>query len=102
MALKGAEIFFVPQSFTLKTGREHLEILLRAISIENGCYTISSGQIGIKPRYEAPGKTMIIDPWGNVIARALDKPCVITAEVDLDYLKDIRKELGVFRNRRDL
>lgn len=101
MALEGTQIFFTPADFTLNTGKDHWEPILRARSIENGCYTISPGQCGIKPRFQAYGKSLIVDPWGNVIAKASDKPCVITAEIDLDYLDSIRRQIPTLDNRRE-
>lgn len=101
MALKGAQIFLTPADFVLNTGKDHWEPILRARSIENGCYTIAPGQCGVKPQFQAYGKSLIVDPWGNVIAKAMDKPCVITAEVDLDYLDGVRKQVPTLENRRD-
>jgi len=101
MALDGAQIFLTPADFVLNTGKDHWEAILRARSIENGCYTISPGQCGVKPQFQAYGKSLIVDPWGNVVAKASDKPCVITAEVDLDYLDSVRNQVFTLENRRD-
>lgn len=101
MALKGTEIFIVPADFTLNTGKDHWEPLLRARAIENGCYVLAPGQCGIKPRFQAYGKSMIVDPWGNIIAKASDKPCVITAEIDFDYLRSVRRQILTLENRRE-
>ena len=79
MALEGAEILFVPADFTLNTGKDHWETILRTRAIENGCYVIAPGQYGIKPKFQAYAKSLVVDPWGNVIAKASDQPCVITA-----------------------
>lgn len=100
MTLKGAQVIFVPANFTMMTGKDHWEPLLRARAIENGCYIIAPAQIGKKTRFEAYGKSMIIDPWGNVIARASDKNCVITAEIDYDYLRSVRSQIPSLKNRR--
>lgn len=100
MALRGAQIFFTPADFVLNTGKDHWEPILRTRSIENGCYTIAPAQCGIKPKFQAYGKSLIVDPWGNVIAKASDKPCVITAEIDLDYLDSVRKQVLTLDNRR--
>lgn len=101
MALEGAEVFFAPSSFLLMTGKDHWETLLRARAIENSCYMIAPGQCGVK--YDGPtyGRSMIIDPWGTVIAVASDKPCVITAEIDLDFRKKVKKQLITLENRRE-
>lgn len=101
MALRGAQILIIPANFTVNTGKDHWEVLLRARAIENGCYVIAPGQIGVKPGYQAYGKTMIIDPWGNVTAMASDKTTVITAEIDLEYLRSVRRQVFTLENRRD-
>lgn len=100
MALEGAQIFLTPADFTMNTGKDHWETILRTRAIENGCYVIAPGQFGVKPRFQAYANSMIIDPWGNVIARASNKPCVITAEIHLDYLEKVRKQIFTLENRR--
>lgn len=101
MALEGAQILFVPADFTLNTGKDHWETILRTRAIENGCYVIAPGQYGVKPKFQAYAKSLVVDPWGNVIAKASDHPCVITAEIDLDYLDKVRKQVFTLENRRD-
>ena len=100
MALEGAQVMFLPANFTRPTGRDHWEVLLRARAIENGCYMIAAGQTGRKPRYEANGNSMIVDPWGTVLARAQDKPGVIFGEINLDHLDEVRRKLPSLANRR--
>lgn len=101
LALNGAEILFVPANFTDHTGKAHWEILLRARAIENCCYVIAADQCGQKPRYLAHGNSMVIDPWGNVIARAGDQPEIIYAEIDLNMVAKIRKKIPSLKNRRN-
>lgn len=100
MALAGANVFVVPANFTINTGKDHWETLLRARAIENECYVIAANQIGKKPRFTAYANSMIIDPWGTVIARASDKPGIITAEIDLDYVEKVRHSTFTLANRR--
>lgn len=100
MALEGAQIFMVPADFVLNTGKDHWEPILRTRAIENGCYVIAPAQCGVKPKFQAYGKSMIVDPWGNVVAKASDRQCVITAEVDLDYLASVRNQVFTLQNRR--
>lgn len=100
MTLKGAQVIFVPASFTMPTGKDHWEPLLRARAIENGCYIVAPGQIGKKPAYVAYGNSLVADPWGTVIARAKDVPGITYAEIDLDYLDQIRKQIPSLENRR--
>ncbi|BAK97520.1 putative hydrolase [Oscillibacter valericigenes Sjm18-20] len=100
MTLEGVQIFLCPADFTLNTGKDHWEPLHRARAIENSCYVIAPAQIGSKPKFQAYGNSLMIDPWGNVVARASNQPCVITAEIDLDYVDTVRKQLFTLENRR--
>jgi len=101
LAYNGAEVIFVPSAFTFPTGAAHWEPLLCARAIENQAYVIAPNQIGKNTHGFADyGNSMIIDPWGKVIARAADKECFITAEIDRDYLEKVRKELPCLAHRR--
>lgn len=100
MAMRGAQVIFVPASFTMPTGKDHWEVLLRARAIENGCYIAAAGQIGTKPAYTAYGNSLVADPWGTVIARAKDRPGITYAEIDLDYLDQVRSQIPSLENRR--
>jgi len=101
LAAKGAEVMFVPSAFTFPTGAAHWEPLLRARAIENQTYIIAPNQIGKNAHsYADYGNSMIIDPWGKVIARAPDKECFITAEIDRDYVEKVRRELPCLAHRR--
>lgn len=100
LALAGAQVIFTPANFTLPTGKDHWEPLLRARAIENGCYIVAPAQIGKKPNFTAFGNSMVVDPWGTVIARSKDQPGVTIAEIDLDYLDKIRGQIPSLKNRR--
>lgn len=101
LAQRGAEVIFVPSAFTFPTGAAHWEPLLRARAIENQAYVIAPNQIGKNVHGHADyGNSMIIDPWGKVIARAPDKECIITAEIDREYVEKVRKELPCLAHRR--
>ena len=94
LALDGARLVFVPAAFTLETGKDHWETLIRARAIENQLYIIAPAQFGIhNKKRRTYGNSMIVDPWGKVIARASDKEMVITAELDLSYQDEIRKRI---------
>lgn len=95
MALRGAEVIFVPSAFTLYTGKDHWHALLRARAIENQCYIVAPGQYGayMAPGTYAYGKSLIADPWGTVLAQARDSEDVILCDIDFDYLSEIRKRL---------
>lgn len=100
MAEQGAQVLFNPSNFTLPTGKDHWEPLLRARAIENSCYMIAPNQIGRNARLTAFGGSMVIDPWGTVIARAKEEPGVTMAEIDLDYLDRVRSRMQTMENRR--
>ncbi len=101
MALEGAQILLTPANFTVPTGKDHWEPILRTRAIENGCYVVAAGQIGKKAHGGSSyGKSMVIDPWGTIVACASDRPCVVYAEIDLDYLDSIRAKLRSLENRR--
>jgi deaminated glutathione amidase len=101
LTAKGARIIFVPSAFTALTGEAHWEPLLRARAIENQVYVIAPDQVGKNPKsFATYGNSMIIDPWGRVLARASDIPGVILAEIDLDYLARVRAELPAISHRK--
>ena len=100
MALEGAQILLMPADFTMPTGKDHWETILRTRAIENGCYVIAPAQYGVKPKFQAYANSLVVDPWGNVIARASNHPQVITAEIDLDYLQQVRRQIFTLENRR--
>ncbi len=100
LALAGAEILTVPANFTERTGRDHWEVLLRARAIENGAYVLAPSQIGGPPGSPAYGRSLIIDPWGTVIAQAPDRVGIIRAELDLDRVAVVRRQVPVLANRR--
>lgn len=100
LALRGAEVLFTPANFTVPTGKDHWEPILRTRAIENGCYVIAAAQIGKKPAMDAFGNSMVIDPWGTVIARAKNEPCVTMAEINLDDVSKVRGQIPSLKNRR--
>ena len=100
MALEGAQILLMPADFTMPTGKDHWETILRTRAIENGCYVVAPAQYGVKPKFQASANSLVVDPWGNVIARASNHPQVITAEIDLDYLQQVRRQIFTLENRR--
>jgi predicted amidohydrolase len=98
---QGASVLVVPAAFMLHTGRDHWEVLLRARAIENQCYVLAAGQIGDHdPGRTCFGRSMIVDPWGTVLAQAPDVTGVTVADLDLDRLAKIRAELPSLANRR--
>jgi deaminated glutathione amidase len=101
LAVAGAKVLVVPAAFMLHTGRDHWEVLLRARAIENQCYVVAAAQIGDHdPGRTCFGRSMIIDPWGTVLAQAPDTIGIVTADLDLVRLDLIREELPSLANRR--
>ncbi|MFF5084445.1 carbon-nitrogen hydrolase family protein [Actinoplanes sp. NPDC000266] len=102
LAVEGrARVLVVPAAFMMHTGRDHWEVLLRARAIENQCYVVAAGQIGDhEPGRTCFGRSMIVDPWGTVVAQAPDEVGVVSAELDLERLERIRQELPSLANRR--
>jgi deaminated glutathione amidase len=101
LADQGATVLVVPAAFMMHTGRDHWEVLLRARAIENQCYVVAAGQIGDhEPGRTCFGRSMIIDPWGTVMAQAPDAVGIVTAELDFGRLSQIRTELPSLANRR--
>jgi predicted amidohydrolase len=101
LAVAGARILVVPAAFMMHTGRDHWEVLLRARAIENQCYVLAAGQIGDhEPGRTCFGRSMVVDPWGTVLAQAPDTVGVTVADLDLDRLATIRQELPSLANRR--
>lgn len=100
LAIRGAQVLLAPSNFTYPTGRDHWEIILRARAIENGCFLVAADQAGEKPQYRAYGNSMVIDPWGRVLARADEGPGIIYAEIDLDRVAEVRSSIPSLKNRR--
>jgi len=101
LALEGSELVTVPAAFTLYTGKDHWETLLRARAIENQCYVVAANQWGSYADGKAAyGRSMIVDPWGIVLAQAPDEDCVIVAELERARLEDIRRRLPSLANRQ--
>jgi deaminated glutathione amidase len=100
LALEGAEVFAVPSNFTERTGRDHWEVLLRARAIENGAWVLAPGQAGGPPGQPAFGRSMVIDPWGTVVAQASDGVGIVRADVETDRVAAVRRQIPSLANRR--
>jgi predicted amidohydrolase len=101
LALRDARLIAVPSAFTLATGRDHWEVLLRARAIENQAFVLAPNQVGeAPPNFVSGGRSMIVDPWGVVLATAPDGECVVLADLDLGAQERIREELPSLANRR--
>jgi predicted amidohydrolase len=101
LSARGAEILLVPSAFTLYTGKDHWHALLRARAIENQAYVLAPGQFGQhNAKRWSYGKSLLIDPWGIVVAQAPDREGLAVGEVDLDLLSKVRSELPALKHRR--
>lgn len=101
LALMGAEAIFLPAAFTLQTGRDHWDVLIRARAIENACYMIAPGLVGKHENgSETYGHSMIVDPWGTIVGCMPDEVGVVISELDFDRQARIRSEIPVLANRQ--
>jgi len=101
LALRGARLVAVPSAFTLATGRDHWEVLLRARAIEDQVFVVAPNQSGeAPPHYSSFGRSMIVDPWGVVLATAPDGEGFVVADLDLASQDRIRESLPSLANRQ--
>lgn len=104
LAGKGAQIIALPAAFTMQTGKDHWEVLIRARAIENATYFAASAQCGAytqgNSQRQTYGHSMMVDPWGHVVARASDGPGVVTARVDTKRVQQVREQIPVHQHRR--
>lgn len=101
MVLMGAKMIFVPAAFNMTTGPAHWETLFRARAVDNQVY-----MIGISPArdydgvYTAYGHSIVVNPWGKVIAEASEKEEIVFADIDMDFEDKVRNELPLIKHRR--
>jgi deaminated glutathione amidase len=101
LAARGAEVIAIPSAFTLATTRDHWEPLLRARAIENQCFVVAPNQIGPHPPGpRCGGRSMIVDPWGLVLAQAPDTEAAIVADLDFEMLERVRRRIPALTHRR--
>jgi predicted amidohydrolase len=97
----GADLLTVPAAFTVPTGRDHWEVLLRARAIESECYVLAPGQCGQNTKSRATfGRSLVADPWGTLLCTAPDRPSVALAEIDLGRIRSLRERLPTLRHER--
>jgi deaminated glutathione amidase len=101
MTLKGAEVLICASAF-LAPRYDHWEFFLRARAAENQCFVVASGQYGKEPKSGLGfvGRSMIVDPWGVIIATASDDEGVVTAHLDLDLVQTVRGRYPLLEQRR--
>ena len=101
LAVRGARIITIPAAFTVPTTRDHWEVLVRARAIEDQVFVIAANQVGEHAEgLRSGGRSMIVDPWGLILAQAADSETVITADLDLDAQAAMRTRLPSLANRR--
>jgi len=101
LAALGAELLTIPSAFTLYTGKDHWEVLVRARAIENLAYVLAPAQVGRHSQNRTTyGNAMVVDPWGTVLARCADGEGVCVAPFRRDRLEAVRRELPALKHRR--
>jgi predicted amidohydrolase len=101
LAVRGATVITVPAAFTETTTRDHWEVLLRARAIEDQCFVVAANQVGEPaPGIRTGGRSMIVNPWGLVLAQAPDFETFVLADLDFDRLRGIRTKLPSLANRK--
>lgn len=96
----GADIFVVPSAFTVTTGKDHWHVLLQARAIENQAYVVAPAQFGQHPKRTTYGKSLIVDPWGMVVAQCSDGVGMCQHTVHRSYIDEVRRNLPALRHRR--
>lgn len=98
----GADILLVPSAFTVETGQAHWQALLKARAIETQCYVVAAAQTGHhNEKRQTYGHSMIVDPWGTVVASLENAPGLLTAEIDLDKVRDVRMKMPLAMHREN-
>jgi deaminated glutathione amidase len=101
LAVRGARVMTVPSAFTLATTRDHWEVLLRARAVEDQAFVVAPNQVGAHPPgHRSGGRSMVVDPWGVVLAQAPDGEVAVVADLDLDAQEEVRTKLPSLANRR--
>lgn len=101
LTLRGARLIVLPSAFTERTGRDHWEPLVRARAIENQVFVIAADQTGSStPNLRWLGRSLIVDPWGVVLAQAPDREAYIVADLDWSSQDAVRERLPCLRHRR--
>jgi predicted amidohydrolase len=98
---RGAQVILLPAAFTLATGKDHWHVLLRARAIESQCWVVAAAQWGTHPGGRTTyGHSLIVDPWGTIVAECSDRVGLVVAELGLGYLEEVRERLPCLRHRQ--
>ncbi|MCG6878008.1 MAG: carbon-nitrogen hydrolase family protein [Deltaproteobacteria bacterium] len=99
---QGAQVLLVPAAFTLETGRDHWELLLRTRAVDNLCWVVAAGQWGPHPPHKTCyGRSLVVNPWGLVVAKATDGISHLTAEIDVDMIAELKATFPVVDHHRE-
>jgi predicted amidohydrolase len=103
LAHAGAEILTVPAAFTYVTGKAHWHTLLRARAIENGAYVFAPAQVGDHADGRKTfGHSLVVDPWGNIVADGKNKPGVIMADIDMSLVAKARNQIASLTHDKNI
>ena len=98
LSSNGADLISIPSAFTRPTGKAHWHTLIRARAIENSCFIFAPAQCGKNSSYRKTyGHSLIISPWGEIIAEKKDKPGIILANIDMSYVEKVRKMIPSYK-----
>jgi len=101
LADSGMQVLAFPSAFSQTTGEAHWEVLLRARAIENQCYVVAANQYGQhSPQFTSYGHSLIVDPWGRILASQETGDGIVLAEIDLERLSQVRRDLPALKHRR--
>ena len=102
LAKKGAHIIVIPSAFTYTTGKAHWHTLIKARAIENGVFILAPNQWGVNNENRATyGHSLVVDPWGEILAEAKDSETILTSELDLKKVQDCQNAIPVLENDRN-
>lgn len=101
LALKGAQLVVLPAAFTHFTGKDHWELLVRTRAVEDQVFMVAADQVGkVPPNHTLYGHSIVVDPWGKILAEAADGDSFAVADLNFNELERIRKELPALANRQ--
>jgi predicted amidohydrolase len=98
-AVEGAKLIIIPAEWPIQRV-EHWRALLQARAIENQCYIVACNAVGLTGDTTFAGHSMIVDPWGKIVLEGGETPVLLTAEIELDLVDEVRKRIPVFEDRR--
>jgi len=102
LAKKGSQIIVIPSAFTYTTGKAHWHTLIKARAIENGVFILAPNQWGVNNENRATyGHTLIVDPWGEILAEADESEMIVTSELNLNKVQECHNAIPVLDNDRN-